>query len=203
MNSEWFIVHAYTSPDGSFRVEELEDTEYNERGAPYRRWRVVCGEELFDLPPELGGEPEFDDSGKFSMDVGYYASNIVRVVIDPRRRTFALPWTGEAPLETLHAHIQKLYSLAAQAANDVRIRSIVGEMVLALLSLAFVSAGIFDLLYLARKPRDLWIGWACIIFFGACALSSLFDVRQQVRKRREMRWAREELARLVGGGAPG
>jgi hypothetical protein len=198
MNSEWIIVGSSTSPDGTFRVEQLEDSEFNDRGGPYRRWRVVYGEELFDLPADLSGELKFDDSGKFSMDAYYYASYKVRIAIDPRRRTFALPWTGEAPLATLSTHIRKLYALAALATEKVRIRSIVWAFVFALLSFAFVLAGIFDLLYLAKKPRDLWVGWACIIFFGACMVDSLFEVWQQVRKRREALKAREELARLAG-----
>ncbi len=198
MNSEWVIVHSQTSPDGSCRVELLEDTEYNERGAPYRRWRVVCGDELFDLPDNLGGEVKFDDGGQFSMDIYYYASNNIRVVIDPRRRTFALPSTAEEPLATLPAQIEKLYSLASLAARDVPIRNILGNFILALLSLAFVLAGIFTLLYINDEPRDTWFSLACIVFFGACAVSYLFDVRQQFRKRRETQTARETLARVVG-----
>lgn len=203
MNSEWFIVRSQTSPDGCFRVEELEDAEYNERGAPYRRWRVVFGDEVFDLPFNPGGEVEFDDAGNFSMDVYYYASNTVRVVINPRQRTFASPSTGEEPLAILPAHIEKLYSLASLAAGDVPVRNIVGNLILALLSLGFVLAGIFILLYINDEPRDTWVGLACIVFFGACAVSNLFDVRRQFRKRREALTAREALARLAGRPAAG
>jgi hypothetical protein len=178
------------SPDGTLRVDEdhLED----ERAGPWEPIQLVevaTGKSIaFALNHDARELPYFPRPGVAVLSMQDRAGLRHRVEIDANARTFCMLRMQETeapePLSRLEAKLGLGFTKTVLP-EPMRTALWCGfQVVLTLASLVFVLGGAWMALT-AGTAKDRWTGVAGVLFFGACGVASLAEVRSYVQQRRK------------------
>jgi hypothetical protein len=177
------------SPDGMLRVDE--DYQHDERSGPWETIQLIelaSGKSLaFALNHDTSELPLFPQPGVAVLSMQDRAGLRHRVEIDAKAGAFRMLRMQEAgPPEPLSRLDDRLGLGPSPTILPEPARSAMWcglQAVLALASLVFVLGGAWMLLT-AATAQERWTGLAGVLFFGACGVASLTEVRSHMRQRR-------------------
>lgn len=182
---------AFPSPDGRWVVERIRS--WDDRGGPYGQLNLLSLPErrpLLQLIDRGTVEPPaFPGPGLVELGLRDRRGQRWRVRIDIAAGSFIThPHDTARPLAGLMALLEApTQAEAAAAAGRLRPPRGRRQRVFEAFNLAgalLLAGGGLWMGLAARTPRERWIGWCCLLFFGACAALPLWEAWRRRHPRR-------------------